>query len=210
MARARSWIRGVLVIVGAALVLVTVAVTPGGSVVDGLSKREKAQGDKRWVNVGEEVFGIGQMQVGNDAPSGYQYSLRRYVVEAQPASVGVVVPIPVAITDSFCKDVDGCRITMSMVNWNLAQAGLPATREERLFVSGASDWWRYANNDVEGLDDNDVLNELATFDCGFTDAELYTGVPNGRADSARGFGVLNVAGGAYSDATVTCRAVVED
>ncbi len=211
MGKAKSWIRGVVVAVVAVLALGTVAITPGGTAVDGLSRKEKKQGDARWVNVGEEVFGIGQVQIGNSAPSGYQYNLRRYVVDAPPASVGVVVPIPIAITDAYCKDVDGCRVSLSMLNWiPAAQPGLPASREERLFISQSSDSWRFANNDVDGFDDNDVPNEWATFDCNFSDAEVSTSPSNGRVDADRGFGVLNVLGGGFSDTTVTCRVVIED
>jgi len=159
----------------------------------------------------EADYGLGEVQVGNAAPTGYQYSLRRFVVEARPASVGVVVAIPVAITDAYCKDIDGCRVSASMVNWDApGHPGLAATRELRLFISETSEWWRFADIDVDGTDNNGVLNEWSVYDCVFTDAELSTNSSNGRADAARGFGLLNILGGSYSDVTVTCRVVIED
>jgi hypothetical protein len=135
----------------------------------------------------------------------------RYVVSAPPAQVGRVVPLDSARMDQLCRDEDGCEVTVQMVNWApVAQPGNVASRSQRLFVSQNSRWWRFSNVDVDGGDGNGVLNEWATWDCIFTDAETYTGVANGRADPGIGFALLNVAGGDYSDTAVTCRIVVED
>jgi hypothetical protein len=42
-----------------------------------------------------------------------------------------------------------------------------------------------------------------------TDAETLPGTPNGRADVAAGFGLLNIAG-SHSDVTTVCRVVFID
>jgi hypothetical protein len=55
MGTSRSWVRGVLVLTVAMLTVGALAITPGSTAVDGLSKKEKKQGDKRWVNVGEKA-----------------------------------------------------------------------------------------------------------------------------------------------------------
>lgn len=49
------WVRGALVLAIAALVMGALAITPAGSAADGLSRKEKRQGDKRWINVGEKA-----------------------------------------------------------------------------------------------------------------------------------------------------------
>jgi hypothetical protein len=47
--------RGVVILALAMLVGGALAVSPAVSAVDGLSKKEKKQGDKRWINVGEKA-----------------------------------------------------------------------------------------------------------------------------------------------------------
>ena len=140
---------------------------------------------------------------------GYFAGGRRYIVEAGPAQVGHVVPLDVATMDLLCRDKDGCEVSMQMVNWDLGQPGQVAGRSSRLFLSETSRFWRF-ENDLGGLDGNGGLNEWGVFDCYFTDAETWTGTPNGRADPAVGLALLNVAGGDYSDTTMTCRIVVEE
>ncbi|MCZ7687645.1 MAG: hypothetical protein M5U28_56460 [Sandaracinaceae bacterium] len=137
-------------------------------------------------------------------------SERRYVVEAPPANVGRVIPLDVAIVDALCRDYDGCDVTVSMINWSASgEPGNVASRNERLFISETSRWWRFANNDVSGFDGT-TIQEWSPWDCYFGDAETFTGSTNGRSDAGPGFGLLNVAGGSYSDATVTCRVTIED
>ncbi|MGH2663479.1 MAG: hypothetical protein ACRDH8_11915 [Actinomycetota bacterium] len=43
----------------AALAMGALAITPAGSAVDRLSKKEKKQGDTRWINVGEKATTAG-------------------------------------------------------------------------------------------------------------------------------------------------------
>jgi hypothetical protein len=48
-------LRGVLVLAVAMLAAGALAISPAVSAVDGLSSKEKKQGDKRWINVGEKA-----------------------------------------------------------------------------------------------------------------------------------------------------------
>jgi hypothetical protein len=98
-----------------------------------------------------------------------------------------------------------------MINWDSpGQPGAAASRTDRLFISETSRWWRFSNIDITGLDNNALANDFSAYDCYFSDAETYSGAVNGRNDSGIGFGLLNLAGGNYSDATTTCRVIIID
>jgi hypothetical protein len=150
----------------------------------------------------------GVLKVDLAAPTTFAVTGERYVVEATAASVGQVVPLDHALVQSLCRDKDGCEVTVSMINWD--GAGQSASRTERLFLSETGGGWRFANIDVFGVDAASGSQDHAVFDCYLSDAETYTGVPNGRADAGAGFGLLNTAGGGYSDITTTCRVVIID
>lgn len=131
-------------------------------------------------------------------------------MEAGPADVGTVKPLDVPIVDQLCRDDDGCQVTLQMVNWDAVnQPGNVASRSVRLFISQTSRWWR-TSSDIFGLDVDSTLDDFILFDCYLTDAETPTAGANQRADTNAGFGLLNVAGGSYSDATTTCRVAIED
>jgi hypothetical protein len=155
------------------------------------------------------------LQVGHTGPlTPYAVSMKRYIIEAPPASVGKTIALDPYLTDELCRDKDGCRITTQMINWD--GTGGVASRQWKLFVSevygsfGATKW-QVSGTDTTGVDyDMTVTDVFNAWDCYFSDAELYTGTPNGRTDAGLGFGVLNVAGGSYSDTTTTCRWVIED
>ncbi|MHA7646575.1 hypothetical protein [Nitrosopumilus sp. S4] len=152
--------------------------------------------------------GSGEIQVGGGTPTPYVFDLSRYVIESGPSLVGQVIPIPREITDNFCKDVDGCRLTIAMINWD--NQGSVATRDEFLFISETNNLWRFSNNDVNGLDDNSSTQDWNVWDCHFTDAESSIGFNNNRIDNMPGFGLLNVKGGSYSDTLTTCRIIIQD
>ena len=160
------------------------------------------------VDVNGELRSDGLIQVGATSPGTYEISMRRYVVEAPPANVGRVVPIDNTILESLCRDADGCKATIAMINWD--GLGNAASRSERLFLSTTTRAWRISNNDVDGTDSNGGINEWTPWDCFLTDAETYTGTPNGRADPVVGWALLNVQGGSYSDTNTTCRVIFED
>ncbi len=148
--------------------------------------------------------------------SEYTIDVKRYVVIATPAKVGVVVPIDQTIIESFCKDEDGCHWTLAMVNYTAGSPYLAATRRGTLWIANPppgepeSNWWRSDYGDGTGRDADNGPTALAAWDCYFTDAETSTNSSNGRTDSTLGFGLLNVAGGPYSDSTTECRLVLED
>lgn len=160
------------------------------------------------LDVAGEIFSDGMLQIGNNELTTYKISTQRYIVEAPPSLVGSVVPLDLALTDKLCRDKDGCTVTIQMVNWD--GKNNVASREERLFISETSNSWRFSNNDVDGVDNNGATNQWAPWDCYFGDAETLTSTSNGRSDSKRGFGLLNVKVGSYSDSTTTCRVVLQD
>jgi len=150
---------------------------------------------------------------GAAAPVPYDVTLSRYIVDAPPSSVGVVVPLDSAIVDSLCRDLDGCSVSLAMVNWDQpGQPGNVSHIDTRLWLSSTSRWWRFSSSagDAAGTDAAGGVQEISAWDCYFGDSETYTGTPNGRADVAVGWGLLNCAGCNYSDATVTCRVVIDD
>ncbi len=180
--------------------------------------------DGSWVSIGGglpsapldvngEIRHNAVLKVGAAAPVAYETSTLRYIVEAPPSSVGVVVPLDNAIVDLLCRDRDGCKVRIGMVNWDQpGQPGAVANREAQLFISETSRWWRFndAVGEPSGADGANGVQEISSWDCYLGDAETYTGTPNGRADATVGWGLLNCAGCSYSDATTTCRVVIED
>jgi hypothetical protein len=150
---------------------------------------------------------LGVYKVGDAAPTTYTYSPRRYVVDAPPSKVGVVVPLDQTLVSALCKTIDGCMLTVAMINWN--GTGVIGSRHERLFLSTTSNVWRLSN-DTDGVDDNGGTQEWSPWDCSFTDAETSTGSGNQRADNGPGFGLLNQAGGGYNDIDTTCRVIIEN
>jgi hypothetical protein len=160
------------------------------------------------VDVNGELRSDGLVQVGASSPGTYELSTRRYVIEAGPANVGRIVPIDSALTDALCRDLDGCMMTVAMINWDGQQN--TASRSQRLFISTVSRSWRFANVDLDGVDGDGGSQEWSAWDCFLTDAETWTGRTNERADAAVGWSLLNVSGGSYSDATTSCRVIFED
>jgi hypothetical protein len=146
------------------------------------------------------------------------------VVEAGPGTVGVTVPLDTAVVDDLCRDKDGCRVSLMMVNYD--GNGAIAPLSEQLYISETAERsWRmsniggtYGGLPVDGLDgSNTGIQSLQAWDCFFVDAELYTGVPNGHSDVTPGFGLLNYQGcanwspcNAATDSFMTCRVVIED
>jgi hypothetical protein len=160
------------------------------------------------LTVGGPVSLTGYRQIDNSSISTYTYTPGRFVIDATPARVGVVLPIDWTIMAAMCRDIDGCQVTIEMANW--AGDGERASRRERLLISPTSGRWRFSNNDVVAVDGNSGTNEWTPWDCYLTDAETSTNGSNGRSDNTLGWGLLNVAGGSYSDSLTTCRVIIED
>ena len=150
------------------------------------------------------------LKAGNAAATTYEVTTERYIVEAGPANVGSMIILDNDLVQSLCRDKDGCYAVLQMVNWDAAgQPGNVASRTAQLFLSETSEWWRLADLDIAGLDDNNSISDWSIFDCFFSDAETGGG-DNVRSDEAAGFGLLNTEGGSYSDATTTCRLLLSD
>ena len=138
----------------------------------------------------------------------YQFVVDRYVAEAGPAHVGRVMALDQARMQYACADLDGCRVTLAMFDYSPGAHNVTASRTEHLFMTPGGRGWR-VSNDAQGVDGDGGLNEWAAWDCYFTDAES-TGSGNARADNAVGLGLLNAAGGHFSDSTTGCRLIIED
>lgn len=150
------------------------------------------------------------LKLGNAAATAYEVTTERYIVEAGPASAGILVPLDHDLVTALCRDKDGCYFVLQMLNWEAAeQPGNVASRTSHLFLSETAGWWRLADVDIGGQDDNDVSSDWSSWDCFFSDSET-AGSSNQRFDTAPGFGLLNVAGGSYSDATTICRVMLID
>ena len=133
-----------------------------------------------------------------------------YMVDVTPDKVGIVQPLDHTILERLCKDDDGCKYTIHMINFSASKPGMSGMRGPRtLHLSQTSNWWR-DSLDAEGVDGNSGNNEIKPWDCYITDAETSTNTNNGRLDNGAGFGVLNVKGGDYSDSLTTCRYIFDD
>jgi hypothetical protein len=148
--------------------------------------------------------------VGTNPLVPYAISTRRYVAEAGPNVTGQVIPIDNTIMSDLCRDVDGCQITLAMINWDGTKS--VASRRFQLFVAEEGDYWRLGDDDIDRIDANNATSDKITWDCVFTDAETKTSNNNGRSDAGPGFGLLNLLGvaGSYADATTVCRVIIED
>lgn len=161
----------------------------------------------------------------------YTFSTERYVAEVSPAMVGVVMGLDTSIINRLCQDIDGCDVTVQMLNWD----GLPqyplgtsvASRQEKLFIGTVYEgsgmytgdyfrYWRFANNDVNGIDGNGIVSDFQIWgDCYLTDGETSVNSNNARSDNyttspnGSGFGLLNAIG-SNPDATTGCRVTFED
>ena len=62
-------------------------------------------------------------------------SNNRYIVEASAAVVGEVQPLDHELFLELCQDLDGCKIIIAMIDWNLSLPGLAASRREHMFYS---------------------------------------------------------------------------
>ncbi len=149
----------------------------------------------------------GLFQSNNSPPTPNPQGLQQLIVEATPASVGIAVPINVAALSAICRDEDGCRYTIAMLNYD--NSGAVASRSGHLFLSVFTNEWRL-DNDVIGTDSNNASTETSAWDCYFGDFNSASNTNNGRLDNGIGFGLLNASGGAYSDTTTICRLIFWD
>lgn len=148
-------------------------------------------------------------QADGGAQSIYEVSEQRYIYEVGPSSHGIARALDNTIINRLCKDKDGCKMTIAMVNWDTGEPNNIASRTHKFFISETSNWWRIGDNDVTGLDGNSGNNEFNNWDCYFGDFQTSGGSGNQRSDNALGFGVLNCNGCSYGS-QLTCRFIFED
>lgn len=187
----------------------TIAVTLPHSFTNGtIADADEVNANFAALEAAVDPLDEGVLQIGNSPPTTYPITRERYVVEANVADVGVVVPIDDVRLDALCRDLDGCGITIAMIDWGIPQP--PAFRRFHFFRSETSDYWRTEDpSPATGLDGGSGSQEFALFDCILTDGETGAG-GNSRSDLGPGFGLLNVLGGGYNDGTTRCRLVIDD
>lgn len=171
------------------------------------------------------------LQVGTGPTEPYEVSTLRYIGEAPPSTVGIVVPLDVEIMGSLCRDKDGCQVALQMVNaLPIDEPGQVVSEGSWLFLSEVSRFFRYAGRPggdfpISGEDDSGpgylTTADWRVDDCILTPAESVLGSnPNERSDDEVGFGLLNCANtglpepGGFDclapDDTTTCRVVFLD
>ena len=148
------------------------------------------------------------LQVSNNAPTVYEITTERYIVEAGPVDVGIVVPLDNVLVASLCEDKDGCEVVLQYLNEFVSESGNVNSETAHLFLSQTSAWWQLSN-DIRGQDDNDATGQWALEKCRFLDAEAYGGFSNGVSDTNLGFGLLN-ASGYGNDGSAICRVMLSD
>jgi hypothetical protein len=149
-----------------------------------------------------------------DADGTVELSAARYIFEVPPSKVGVVQELDQELVESLCRDLEGCRITLQVVNWNTFDApGGVMSRTSRLVLSETSGQFRFdESSSLMGEDGDEAELVFELQDCKFTDGEVSTG-DNGYFDDDVGFGLLNCKNGGpcfLSDTTTTCRVVLVD
>lgn len=146
----------------------------------------------------------------------YTISSERYVMEAYQSMAGIVVPLDTAIVNRLCRDLDGCEVTLAMVDYDPIPKGETSSRSAKLYLSQSVNsnkwnWSQYDAIDVTGVDNDAVADELNVWStCYFGDFDTSTNNNNGRTDSNIGFGVLNAKGGTYSGGSTSCRLIIQD
>lgn len=146
---------------------------------------------------GESIGYLAKINYNGQVTQYPQVQLGKKMYHVSGWFAGNVLNVPQADINEYCGDLDGCLVTIVMSNWDSTNSS--ASREERMFYNTANGRFRFANNDLEGLNNNGQTKDWDVWDCHFTDAETRTGVLNGRSDSNADFGFLNVAqiNGAY-------------
>jgi hypothetical protein len=130
----------------------------------------------------------------------------RYIWElngAHPLQNTIV--IPVTTINELCGDDDGCKVTITMVNW-AANETASSSASCNFFYSAVNGKWRTNDGFTTGTDNNGVVEHVLTLSSFvyFTDA-AYSG-PTG-TDAAAGFGLMKWTG--YPSTTVV-RLILED
>ncbi len=160
---------------------------------------------------------IGDSNGGANQRSTYPVSINRYVVEAPDNGASPdTVPVDNAILTDFCQDVDGCKVSLYMRNWDPASqpgllAGIGPYRFTLAAVNSNKRQWDIRDAGSGGgtnTDNNGGVNHVMNIynDCFFTDAEYVNAQSS---ESALGFGLLNW-NTTYGSTQMTCVLIIED
>jgi hypothetical protein len=143
---------------------------------------------------------------------------KRYIWEVGPAiPFGTSISIPTQILLQLCQDIDGCRITLTMSDWDatVVNSGISTSASGVLYIGFQNNGrrrWRFSRENglqsVEGTDgDGSVHHVVQLFETAYFSDGAFT--DNTGSDAALGFHLLRWAGGGYASSVVV-RLIVED
>jgi hypothetical protein len=141
-------------------------------------------------------------------------SMNRYVVIARDQAASPdTVPVDSTIINNYCRDEDGCWVSLYMRGFdgNDTMAGVTARHLSLGPVVNNKQYWDMrdsASNFSVGTDNDGAVGHLLQVynACYFTDGEYNNGQGS---DSTPGFGLLNWYG-AWDSTAMTCVLIIED
>ena len=107
--------------------------------------------------------------------------------------------------NEFCKDEDGCTVTLAVKDWDNTVGLVSSQGPYKLFLSRTTNVWRISDLNADGTDNANSAQNILVFSshCAFSDAEnAQTGV-----DNAIGFSLYRASGSIPSK---TCILDIED
>ncbi|MCB0097309.1 MAG: hypothetical protein KDE46_16375 [Caldilineaceae bacterium] len=159
------------------------------------------------------ILDVGDSNGGPNTRSSYPVDLRRYVVKAPDngSSPDTVSVDPVILND-FCRDEDGCWLSLYMRNFDGqdVMAGVTGFHLSLGPVNNNKQYWDIrdsASNFSVGVDNDGVVSHLMNVynACFLTDGEYVNAASS---DSKPGLGLLNWYGA--WDGNMTCVLIIED
>lgn len=100
------------------------------------------------------------------------------------------ISIPTAIITDLCGDDDGCKVTMTMVNWAVGETASSST-SFNFFYSAVNGKWRVneGGSGTTGTDGDGVVTQVGILNTNiyFTDGAYVSGVSSDAAASGFGF-----------------------
>jgi len=134
----------------------------------------------------------------------------KYLIRATRTNYNMsTLPIARGTIDSYCGDLDGCSVTLSMLNWD----GTPRKASLgpfKFFIDTATGNWRIdfsGTSSVAGTDGNGTTEHVISgHSCYFTDGTYVSGADLG--DTSTGFGLL--VWNQYPASTTVCELLIED
>ncbi len=101
---------------------------------------------------------------------------------------GTTTTIPESRVYTLCGDIDGCKVRISMYNWDGNRR--TASRETTFFYNRSNGNWRDLASDTQGTTGNSGTQHIQqAWSCYFTDGRYYNWVNQG--DSNSNFYVLS-------------------